>query len=478
MSFRNNLIPVTLLLSLSAVVVAGCSDAAKESSFVYSDKTATLISEARRTGIGEQPGVEQLLDERFGNPQHLHAWLKLPIDFGGTTATVTSSAQDGSAVKSISVQINGGEGVDIAEGAVIQFLSGDCKDETAEVFAWDPDTGELMLQEATKNTPSEGDQIVIEGGNLLRHGRALYMRHCSHCHGTSGDGNGPTAAYLNPRPRDYRNGVFKFTSTTELNKTSRDDLTRVLKYGIPGTYMPSFLLLEDDEIHNLVEYVRFLAMRGEFERSLATELTVDYSIEAVADRLEGSDETLKEIEAELQEFLSIDFQDALSYVSDDLAEKWTVANTEEALVTPDMPRVPDSPESRRRGRELFLGKTLNCADCHGAYGRGNGPQTMAFEKNPVTGEVYGEAGLHDIWDNLNQPRDLNLGIYRGGRRPIDIFCRIHAGTKGSRMPSFKNVPHEDIWNVVNYVLSVPFEPDPGATGTPAAPAAADVPGGK
>lgn len=74
-------------------------------------------------------------------------------------------------------------------------------------------------------------------------------------------------------------------------------------------------------------------------------------------------------------------------------------------------------------------------------------------------------------DNLNQPRNLQLGMYRGGRRPIDLFARIHAGIKGSRMPSFKNTPHEDIWNIVNYVLSVPFDAEPGGTGI--APAAAE-----
>src|SRR5215207_2334394 len=44
-----------------------------------------------------------------------------------------------------------------------------------------------------------------------KHG--LYRRHCVHCHGISGDGRGPTAAILNPYPRDYRPGIFKFKST-------------------------------------------------------------------------------------------------------------------------------------------------------------------------------------------------------------------------------------------------------------------------
>ena len=41
----------------------------------------------------------------------------------------------------------------------------------------------------------------------------LFREHCVHCHGVTGDGLGPTAAFLNPYPRDYRPGVFKFKST-------------------------------------------------------------------------------------------------------------------------------------------------------------------------------------------------------------------------------------------------------------------------
>ena len=44
-------------------------------------------------------------------------------------------------------------------------------------------------------------------------GYALYRRNCLHCHGVSGAGDGPTAPFLYPTPRDYRKGIFKFTST-------------------------------------------------------------------------------------------------------------------------------------------------------------------------------------------------------------------------------------------------------------------------
>ncbi len=449
---------------LLLAVASGCSDF--ESSFVYSERTAALIPEAQN-GVGEEKGVKALLDEKFGTPQDLKAWLKLPVDFGGAAATVAKfvSTDEETTVTFAEPE----EGTLPAAVSTIEIVSGEASGEIVQVSSWDAETRTAVLVAKPAKAIAEGDQCSMDRGEVLKNGRALYMRHCSHCHGTSGDGNGPTAVYMTPRPRDYRHGIFKFTSTNDQSKAARDDLARTLKYGIPGTYMPSFLLLEDDELHAIVEYVRFLAMRGEYERKLTIEL-VDYTVKQVAQR--EKDDSREVIVKELVEFLKSDMKDLSNTLGDDLAEVWTAADSEESLIVPSVPRIPDSVESRRRGRELYLSKTLNCADCHGVDGGGNGPQTIAFEKNPVTGELYPEAGLHDVWDNLNQPRNLKTGIYRGGRRPIDLFNRIHAGIKGSRMPSFKNTPHEDIWHVVNYVLSVPFESEPGATGNPSVPAPA------
>jgi hypothetical protein len=58
-----------------------------------------------------------------------------------------------------------------------------------------------------------------------------------------------------------------------------------------------------------------------------------------------------------------------------------------------------------------------------------------------------------------------MGIYRGGRRPLDIFRRIHQGIAGTPMPAAgrdeKNptgaLKPEEIWNLVDYVRSLPFE---------------------
>ena len=70
---------------------------------------------------------------------------------------------------------------------------------------------------------------------------------------------GPTALFLKPYPRDYRQGKFKFKSTERGAKPTDADLQRILRQGIAGTAMPSFDLLPSDQIEALVEYVKSLS---------------------------------------------------------------------------------------------------------------------------------------------------------------------------------------------------------------------------
>ena len=117
--------------------------------------------------------------------------------------------------------------------------------------------------------PSEIVKSLRLEDDHLEHGSSLYRLHCLHCHGVTGDGRGPTGRWVNPHPRDYRQGLFKFMSVDQTagpQQPRRDDLYRVLQQGVEGTAMPSFgVQLPAADLDDLVSYVIHLSMRGKVE---------------------------------------------------------------------------------------------------------------------------------------------------------------------------------------------------------------------
>ena len=100
-----------------------------------------------------------------------------------------------------------------------------------------------------------------------KHG--LYRRHCAHCHGISGDGQGPTAAILESVPARLSAAAYSNSKAPIRPREPTDeDLHRVIYDGIPGTAMPSFAMLPPDEVDALVEYVKYLSIRGQTETVL------------------------------------------------------------------------------------------------------------------------------------------------------------------------------------------------------------------
>jgi len=89
-------------------------------------------------------------------------------------------------------------------------------------------------------------------------GKILYDRRCAPCHGIKGDGNGPAAELLDPRPRDFTSGIFKIR-TTSTKAPSDQDLFNVITTGMPGTYMPAWGELSERDRWNLVGYVKTFA---------------------------------------------------------------------------------------------------------------------------------------------------------------------------------------------------------------------------
>lgn len=451
-----------LLVVALACVVAGCAEDASKMRFAQNAAVAKPVHYKAKAV------VEQKLLDHFGTPINSVAWLKLPVNYGKAEGKVKSVAGQLLQVEfqADSSDLEGLKSPEIS-GSGWLFTSGANLGQSFLVAGYDTDDQTFELFEDLKTAPAIGDQFAVAGQNL-RHGRKLYARHCQHCHGINGDGDGTTAKYLNPRPRDYRLGIFKFTSTNKDTKAAREDLKRVIGQGIPGTYMPAFVpMLKDNELTVIIEYVRWLAMRGELEVQLLKDLKNDYSADRARKEAQGTKSSTSDIEKQIAKQLEdyvanpTDGLDAfIESVTGDMVLAWEAAETAETVIMPPVPRVPDTAESRARGKALFV-KTDGgkCINCHGPTGRGNGFQTEDFQKNDAAGGFYEKRGLHDAWDQPIKPRDLTRGIYRGGRRPIDIYRRISQGIKGTPMPPVAaTVKPEEIWDLVNYVLSVPFEP--------------------
>lgn len=98
-------------------------------------------------------------------------------------------------------------------------------------------------------------------GSGLAQGRQVYLTHCVVCHGERGDGQGPGAARLQTRPRDFTSGLFKFRSTPSGALPLDRDLYRTLSEGVHGTSMISQTHLSVDERWAVVQYIKGFSIR-------------------------------------------------------------------------------------------------------------------------------------------------------------------------------------------------------------------------
>ena len=106
------------------------------------------------------------------------------------------------------------------------------------------------------------------------------------------------------------------------------------------------------------------------------------------------------------------------------------------------PTEADRVESAVRGFRAF--QTAGCAGCHVNFGRE--PQLK-----------------YDMWGTVVQPRNLMLGVYRGGRRGEDLYARIYGGIYPSGMNEHKqllaaNPPAagkpDFLWDIVHFLQAL------------------------
>ncbi len=92
-------------------------------------------------------------------------------------------------------------------------------------------------------------------------GAKAFGKYCVSCHGVEGDGSGPSAEWLDPRPRNFTTGTFKFRSTPSGELPTDDDLLRTISRGLNHTNMPHWNALTSREQRDLVQYVKTISPR-------------------------------------------------------------------------------------------------------------------------------------------------------------------------------------------------------------------------
>jgi cytochrome c oxidase cbb3-type subunit 2 len=230
-------------------------------------------------------------------------------------------------------------------------------------------------------------------------GPQLYSRYCAACHGEDGDGNGPAARFLYPKPRNFRQGQFRLVTTTN-QVPSDDDLMRVVERGMPGSAMFPFGHLPEAERQALVAQVRQRVRQG------------------LEDRLrQEAKEFGEQVDPkELAETLNRKTQPGTRF---------------------EVPRNLELPgaDSVARGRALYQ---KSCASCHGETGKGDGVQ-----------EQKDESGMPI------RPRDFTRGIFKGGRERDQLYARIMLGVPGTPMPSSSStLKPAEAGDLVNFILSL------------------------
>ena len=92
-------------------------------------------------------------------------------------------------------------------------------------------------------------------------GKIVYTTYCIVCHGETGKGDGPVGIALDPRPRDFAAGVFKFDTDSDGATGTDTDLTTAITQGGAAwgsPLMAPWPTLSEAEVANVIAYIRTL----------------------------------------------------------------------------------------------------------------------------------------------------------------------------------------------------------------------------
>jgi len=245
----------------------------------------------------------------------------------------------------------------------------------------------------------------------VEEGEIVYERYCIGCHGPAGDGNGEAARFLHPRPRNFKEANFKYSSTPFGELPTDDDLRRTIRKGLRGTAMPAFDLLPDRSVGAVIAYIKTFSPKWE-ENGPGT--PVQFATDPYRTR-------------------------------------------------------PDAGEAVRRGEAVYHG-FAECWICHPAYVSSEriNEHRAAFGGQPRSSfrpDLAQPVPKPDADGQLLFPRDFLRDFVRGGTDVKDLHRAIALGLAGTAMPSWMSAMHHpghepgepplvrpsDLWAIAYYV---------------------------
>jgi DMSO reductase family type II enzyme heme b subunit len=250
----------------------------------------------------------------------------------------------------------------------------------------------------TGTTPSEAD---------LAAGKQLYEKRCMHCHGEAGDGAGWAAPYVNPKPRDFTFGIYKFRTRHETADGNRlpsdEDIYRSIAQGLHGSSMPGWEgFFTSQQIWQMVHYIK----------------------------------TFSELFEEDKPGSELDFSGEIASSADSIA----------------------------KGKQYFE-EDFDCISCHGTAGRGNGQQALDGLEDDWGSRIW-PANLARPWTYRGGHarrdifRNISLGI-NGTPMPAfadpDLMAEAKLMDDAEEKKELETQARElrqKIWHVVNYVQSL------------------------